>query len=167
MEEFVEYAIIIMGTLGHKIFESSTETPVDIQPVKDTTTSLDTDKTSSKIPSARNYNVITAEWREHGCYLYKINGKITPFSGIESEARNALDETGEYSQGTILLIDSQFDNKKANNVNAYIAQNPDCVVNLVTDNVPFINDRVSETIKKYKDGTAIKPIKKPKIRRKS
>ena len=30
MEEFVEYAIIIMGTLGHKIFESSTETPVDI-----------------------------------------------------------------------------------------------------------------------------------------
>ena len=30
MEEFVEYAIIIMGTLGHKIFEPITETSADI-----------------------------------------------------------------------------------------------------------------------------------------
>ena len=32
MEEFVEYACIIMGTLGHNIFEKSTETPIDIPP---------------------------------------------------------------------------------------------------------------------------------------
>ena len=35
MEEFVEYACIIMGTLGHNIFEPVTEAPVEMTPNED------------------------------------------------------------------------------------------------------------------------------------
>lgn len=105
MEEFVEYACIIMGTLGHNIFEKSTETPIDIPPVESDETLFYLTRKIKDI----DFTVKAVGKKIDGGFIVLKGSRISPLvKDSVSVGYKQLRKSSKISEDNILLEDITF-----------------------------------------------------------